>query len=254
MCMAITGIGSTALLTMRSNHGHAQPARRPSASARHRPQVRHLRRPGSRPRADRRFAFATQFDLGLPVDRHPGRGAARSDADRAVAVLQRLADEQGHDPAIAVPAGGRHPDAGPEEHGRYTEFAAGLAQHLRRRPLPVFRPRRRSDSVESADHILNGDGLKAGLKQIIDERKQADLGAGGLGRLTVGAAGTSVSLDADASPFGFKLVGATTAIAGATVNPPVGSPPTMSVDLPTVPNDGDTVNSPSPCRMEPPAT
>ena len=95
--------------------------------------------------------------------------------------------------------------------------------------------------VESEDHILNGDGLKAGLKQVIDERKQADLGTGGLGRLTVGAAGTSVSLDADASPFGFKLVGATTAIAGATVNPPVGSPPTMSVDLPTVPNDGDTV-------------
>ena len=95
--------------------------------------------------------------------------------------------------------------------------------------------------VESADHILNGAGLKAGLKQIIDERKQADLGTAGLGRLTVGAAGTSVSLDADASPFGFKLVGATTAIAGATVNPPVGSPPTMSVDLPTVPNDGDTV-------------
>ena len=95
--------------------------------------------------------------------------------------------------------------------------------------------------VESADHILNGDGLKAGLKQIIDERKQADLGTAGLGRLTVGAAGTSVTLDADASPFGFKLVGATTAIAGATVNPPIGSPPTMSVDLPTVPNDGDTV-------------
>jgi flagellin-like hook-associated protein FlgL len=95
--------------------------------------------------------------------------------------------------------------------------------------------------VESADHILNGDGLKAGLKQIIDERKQADLGTGGLGRLTVGAAGTSVSLDADASPFGFKLVGATTAIAGATVSPPAGAPPTMSVDLPTVPNDGDTV-------------
>jgi hypothetical protein len=95
--------------------------------------------------------------------------------------------------------------------------------------------------VESADHILNGVGLKAGLKQIIDERKQADLGTGGLGRLAVSSGGSTVTLDADASPFGFKLVGATTAIAGATVNPPVGSPPTMSVDLPTVPNDGDTV-------------
>src|SRR5205823_5385176 len=34
--------------------------------------------------------------------------------------------------------------------------------------------------VETTDHILNGDGLKAGLKQLIDERKQADLGASGL--------------------------------------------------------------------------
>src|SRR5258708_22527580 len=33
--------------------------------------------------------------------------------------------------------------------------------------------------VESGDHILNGDGLKAGLKQIIAERRQADLGTTG---------------------------------------------------------------------------
>src|SRR5882757_10333796 len=69
--------------------------------------------------------------------------------------------------------------------------------------------------VDTTDHILNGDGLKAGLKQIIDERKQADLGTSGLGRLVVGTpTATSVSLAEDGSPFGFKLVGATTPIAG----------------------------------------
>src|SRR6186713_2251023 len=41
--------------------------------------------------------------------------------------------------------------------------------------------------VETADHILNGDGLKAGLTQLIDERRQADLGTTGLGRLVIGS-------------------------------------------------------------------
>ena len=97
--------------------------------------------------------------------------------------------------------------------------------------------------VETTDHILNGDGLKAGLKQVIDERRQADLGTSGLGRLTVGAERhVGVADRGCRSPFGFKLVGATTAIAGATVTPPAGAPPSMSVDLgATNPNAGDTV-------------
>jgi flagellin-like hook-associated protein FlgL len=54
--------------------------------------------------------------------------------------------------------------------------------------------------VETTDHILNGDGLKAGLKQIIDERKQADLGASGLGRLVISGPGpTQTALTEDAS-------------------------------------------------------
>jgi flagellin-like hook-associated protein FlgL len=98
--------------------------------------------------------------------------------------------------------------------------------------------------VETTDRILNGDGLRAGLKQIINERRQADLGASGLGRLSVGApSATAVSLTEDAAPpFGFKLVGATTTISGATVGAPAGSPPSMSVDLGALnPNDGDTI-------------
>jgi flagellin-like hook-associated protein FlgL len=98
--------------------------------------------------------------------------------------------------------------------------------------------------VDTTDHILDGDGAKAGLKQVISERRQADLGASGLGRLVVGAPGGSVtSLAEDAvSPFGFKLAGATTTIAGATITAPSGTPPSMTVDLgPTNPADGDTI-------------
>jgi flagellar hook-associated protein 3 FlgL len=98
--------------------------------------------------------------------------------------------------------------------------------------------------VETVDHMLAGDGLKAGLRQMIDERQQADLGASGLGRLVVAApTATSVSLAEDSvSPFGFKLVGATTNISGATIAAPAGSPPTMSVDLAAAtPSDGDVI-------------
>jgi flagellin-like hook-associated protein FlgL len=96
--------------------------------------------------------------------------------------------------------------------------------------------------VAATDAIMNGQGMLAGLKQVISERQQADLGASGLGRLTVGGSGTSVSLQEDAGPFGFKLVGATTAIGGSTVSVPTAPPAFMSVDLSaTNPNPGDTI-------------
>ena len=39
-------------------------------------------------------------------------------------------------------------------------------------------------AVETLDHIMNGDGARAGLKQLIFERNQADVGIDGLGRPT----------------------------------------------------------------------
>src|SRR6188508_647922 len=84
--------------------------------------------------------------------------------------------------------------------------------------------------VETADHILNGDGLKA------------DLGTAGLGRLVIGSpAANATSLTDDASPFGIKLAGLTTNIAGAIVTPPGAPPATMSIALASVPSSGDTV-------------
>ena len=53
-------------------------------------------------------------------------------------------------------------------------------------------------AVETLDHILNGDGSRAGLKQLISERNQADLGSDGLGRLVISApTATSVGVDED---------------------------------------------------------
>jgi len=40
-------------------------------------------------------------------------------------------------------------------------------------------------SVASIEDILNGNTTQAGLKQVISERKQADVGATGLGRLVI---------------------------------------------------------------------
>lgn len=97
-------------------------------------------------------------------------------------------------------------------------------------------------SVAPTDTILNGNGAQAGLSQVIAERQQADLGTGGLGRLSISSVvGSSFSISQDASPFGFKLTGATTTIAGATVTGPTGSPPSISVTLGANPNSGDTI-------------
>jgi flagellar hook-associated protein 3 FlgL len=98
-------------------------------------------------------------------------------------------------------------------------------------------------AAESIDRIMNGAGARAGLKQLIAERNQADLGASGLGRLLISAPTvTSVRLAEDAvSPFGLKLAGVTSSLSGATVTPS-GPPAASTVDLGVVnPNDGDTI-------------
>lgn len=100
-------------------------------------------------------------------------------------------------------------------------------------------------SVDTADHILNGNGAQAGLKQVIAERNQADLGADGLGRLVIpSAVGTTVAVSEDAagSPFGLKLAAVSSTLTGATLTGPTGSPASISVDLgATNPNSGDSI-------------
>jgi flagellar hook-associated protein 3 FlgL len=101
-------------------------------------------------------------------------------------------------------------------------------------------------SVDTVDHILNGNGSQAGLKQVIAERNQADLGADGLGRLVIPATGggTAVSMNEDVagSPFGLKLAGVNSTLTGATVTGPSGSPSGISVDLSAATlNNGDSI-------------
>ena len=101
-------------------------------------------------------------------------------------------------------------------------------------------------SVASADDILNGTGSQAGLKQVISERQQADLGTNGLGRLVISSpTPTSVSVGEDVagSPFGLKLNSVTSSLTGATVTGPAGSPAAVSISLgATNPNPGDQVS------------
>jgi flagellin-like hook-associated protein FlgL len=97
-------------------------------------------------------------------------------------------------------------------------------------------------SVASMDAILNGDATHDGLKTVIAQRNAADLGQDGLGRLTITATasttGVSVADDNATSPFGFKLAGASSSIAGVVS----GTPPAMTVDFgANNPNAGDSV-------------
>ena len=85
-------------------------------------------------------------------------------------------------------------------------------------------------AVETLDHIMNGDGARAGLKQLIFERNQADLGIDGLGRLTIGGSGNSVQVDEQATSFGLKLASITSTVTGATVSGPAGSPASESIE------------------------
>ncbi|HEX3341803.1 MAG TPA: flagellar biosynthesis protein FlgL [Pseudolabrys sp.] len=96
-------------------------------------------------------------------------------------------------------------------------------------------------AVETLDHIMNGDGARAGLKQLIFERNQADLGIDGLGRLTIGGSGNSVQVDEQATSFGLKLASITSTVTGATVSGPTGSPASESIDFSAAaPNPGET--------------
>ncbi|MBX6426877.1 MAG: flagellar biosynthesis protein FlgL [Variibacter sp.] len=99
-------------------------------------------------------------------------------------------------------------------------------------------------AVATAGAILDGDGARAGLKQVIAERRQADLGADGRGRLLVTAGGSAVTVSEDAagSPFGFKLAAASSDLAGVSVSGPSGSPPGITVTFgATNPQPGQSI-------------
>jgi flagellar hook-associated protein 3 FlgL len=96
----------------------------------------------------------------------------------------------------------------------------------------------------SLDTLINGDGARAGLKQLIVERSAADLGTDGMGRLTLTPGSGSVSLaeSAGAGPFGLKFASVGGSLGGATVSGPPATPGAMAVDFTTgLPAAGDTI-------------
>ena len=101
-------------------------------------------------------------------------------------------------------------------------------------------------SVASMDDIMDGTTTQAGLKQVIAERKQADVGTNGLGRLVITSpTATSVEVDEDVagSPFGLKLGSVSSSLTGADGDRTAGSPAGISIDLgATNPSDGDKVS------------
>lgn len=99
------------------------------------------------------------------------------------------------------------------------------------------------EPVVSYSLIMDGDAGRAGLKQMISERKQADLGAGGLGRLVAGGAGTNATIAEEAAglPYGFKLSGATSSAAAITTAYNAGPPADIAVNVAGTPQPGDTL-------------
>ncbi|HEV2560074.1 MAG TPA: hypothetical protein VGU45_15745 [Microvirga sp.] len=101
--------------------------------------------------------------------------------------------------------------------------------------------------MESFELIMNGDGTRDGLKQMISERTQAELGGApgtGMGRLSSALAGSAVTLSTESPlpPFGFRIAGA--AATGSTIlaTPPGGGiPQTASFDVTGQPAVGDTI-------------
>ncbi len=101
------------------------------------------------------------------------------------------------------------------------------------------------DPVLPAAEILDGGSGRAGFKQIVSERRQADLGADGRGRLVLNppaGATATIAEDAAGSPFGFKLAGATSTLSGTSIIGPAGSPPDLDITFSgTLPNDGESI-------------
>lgn len=99
-------------------------------------------------------------------------------------------------------------------------------------------------SVASIEQVMDGEGARAGFRQIVTERRQADLGADGRGRTVITApTATSVRIaeDVTGSPFGFKLSSINSSLANSAVTGPAGAPSAMSVNLTGLPNTGEDV-------------
>lgn len=90
--------------------------------------------------------------------------------------------------------------------------------------------------------IINGDGVNAGLRQVVDERRQADFGTGN-GRMVTSVTGSTVAWGEDAvgNPFGIKLVPGSVSgtLSSAAITGPAVAPNTLSVNFTGQPTSGE---------------
>jgi len=98
--------------------------------------------------------------------------------------------------------------------------------------------------VVSTSLMLDGDTTRAGLRQLISERAQADLGADGRGRLAFSNPNSStVALTENTGVFGFKLDAVSSNLTGTVVNGPTGTPAGFSIAFSaTAPKAGETIS------------
>ncbi|MGJ8527627.1 hypothetical protein [Maritalea sp.] len=96
--------------------------------------------------------------------------------------------------------------------------------------------------IKGMDAIMNGENGKAGFRTVLSQRKEADLGATSMGRLTTGIAGTTVSFAEDGThPFGFKIDALSSDGAATTLTGPAGAPPSASVQFTGIPSDNERI-------------
>ena len=96
--------------------------------------------------------------------------------------------------------------------------------------------------LPSTSALLDGEGGRAGFRTIVAERKAADAGPDGLGRLSVATAADTVTLSEDGvHPFGFKLSTVSASGAGITTTDPAGSPASLGIAVTAQPVPGDSI-------------
>ena len=96
--------------------------------------------------------------------------------------------------------------------------------------------------VASTSEVLDGAGGRDGFRTIVGERKTADAGADGLGRLGITTAAELITLSEDGvHPFGFKLSTLSSNSGGITLTAPAGSPASMGVEFTGTVVEGEQV-------------
>ncbi len=96
--------------------------------------------------------------------------------------------------------------------------------------------------IADFDAIMNGKDGADGFRTVLNERRQADLGVGNMGRLTTGLVGSQISIAEDGThPFGFKLSALSSDGTSATLTGPAGAPPSATIDFASQPSDNERI-------------